>query len=152
MFFHLGIPIFVSVINTGHLVASSGSSLHLDFDIEMWMNSSEGSCLASLLAARVGMINVTNHLLTPRGQAFALSPITLRLPAVFPLPPFPLDSLYLAQALVFLSNTDTRQHKYALFLVRSQVWDFLPPFSLSSRKNLLFGLVASEIHLCCECD
>lgn len=29
-----GIPTFVSVINTGHLVASSGLSLRLDFDIK----------------------------------------------------------------------------------------------------------------------
>lgn len=152
MFFHLGIPIFVSVINTGHLVASSGPSLHLDFDIEMWMNSSEGSCLASLLAARVGMINVTNHLLTPRGQAFALSPITLCLPAVFPPPLFPLDSLYLAQALVFLSSTDTRQHKYALSLFAVKCEIFFPLFLYRPKKNLLFGLVASEIHSCCECD
>lgn len=95
MFFHLGIPIFVFVINTGHLAASSRPSFGL------WhRNAERRSCLASHLAACVGMINVTNHLLTPRGQAFALSPITLLLPAVFSLPLYPVDSLYLAQAVV----------------------------------------------------
>ncbi len=129
MFFHLGIPIFVSVINTGHLVASSEPSLHLDFDIKMWLNSSETSCLASHLAACIGMINVTNHLLTLRGQAFALSPITLLRPAVFSLPLFPLDSLYLAQGIVLLSSTacpptDTRLHIYALslFAVKGEIF------------------------------
>lgn len=152
MFFHLGIPTFVSVINTGHLVASSGPSFHLDFDIEMWPNSSERSCLASHLAACIGMINVTNHLLTPRGQAFSLSPITLLLPAVYFLPLFPVDSLYLAQAVVFVSNSyqipgNTIMH---LFAVKHEIFFLLP--DLSFQKYLLYGLVASEIHLYCECD
>lgn len=157
MFFHLGIPIFVSVINTGHLVASSGPSLHLHVDIKMWLNSSERSCLASHLAACAGMINVANHLLTPGGQTFALSPITLLLPAVFSLPLFPVDSLYLAQAVVFLLNTacpptDTKQRSYALslFAVKCEIFSPLP--DLSFQKYLLFGLVASEVHLCWDCD
>lgn len=120
MFFHLGIPTFVLVINTWHLVASSRPCLHLDFDIEMRLNSSERSCLASHLAASVGMINVTNHLLTPGGQTFGLSPITLLLPAVFSLPLFPLGKAFiLLRQYFFLPNTacsptDTRQHNYAL--------------------------------------
>ena len=146
MFFHLGIPIFVSVINTGHLVASSGPSLHLDFDIEMWLNSSEWSSLASHLAACLGMINVTNHLLTPRGQAFALLPITLLLPAVFSL--YPVDSLYLVQA-IFCPPTDTRQHNYAVswFAVKCEI---PPPFPIYLSKNICY--VASEINVCSECD
>lgn len=43
----------------------------------MLLNSLERSFLGSHSAPFVGLINVTNHLLTPRGQAFALSPITL---------------------------------------------------------------------------
>lgn len=120
MFFHLGIPTFVSVINTGHLVASSRCSPHLDFDIKIWLNSSERSCQASHLAECVGMINVTNHLLTPRGQAFGLWPITLLHPAVFSLPLFSVETLYFALALVFspqhyLSNN--RYHATHLYTV-----------------------------------
>lgn len=104
MFFHLGIPVFVSVINTWHLVACSGPSLHLDFDIKMCPSPVGRSFLASHLAACIGMINVTNHLLTQKGQAFALLPITLLLPAVFFLPLYNVESLYLAQAIVSSLN------------------------------------------------
>lgn len=109
-----GIPTFVSVINTGHLVASSGLSLRLDFDIKTWLSSSERSCLASHLAARVGMINVANHLLTPRGRAFAPwthhpPPSRCLLSASAP----PVDSLYFAKAVAQIPG-GTIMHSFAV--------------------------------------
>lgn len=96
MFFHLGIPTFVSVINTGHLVEHSRGCLHGDFDVKMWLDSwsffSQRGCQTSHWAACVGMINVTNHLLTRGGQSFGLSVITLLVPAVFSPPLLPVDT------------------------------------------------------------
>lgn len=80
----------------GHLAASSElrRRRRLDFDIEIQLNSSERSCPASPLALCAGMINVTNHLLTPRGQDFGLWPITLLHPAVFSQPLFSVEGLH----------------------------------------------------------
>lgn len=156
MFFHLGIPIFVSVINTGHLVASSGPSLHLDFDIEMWLNSSERSCMASHLAACVGMINVTNHLFDPKRSS--LWPVAHHPPiscwlhsAPAPWIAFILLSQQFFSPTLLVHQQITGGTTMHFPCLQSSVRFFHLP-DLSFQKYLLFGLVASEIHLCCECD
>lgn len=154
MFFHLGFPTFVSVINAEHLVDHSRPCLHVDFDIKMRLNSSERGCLASHWAACVGMINVTNHLLTRGGQSFGLLPITLLVPAVFSLPLFPVDAFISPGN--FLPNlscppADIRQHNYVLicskgydflFAATFIFWDFSPMWPQES-----YYVVASVSHL-----
>lgn len=125
-----------------------GPGFIFDFDNEMWLRE------ALHLASCVGMMNVTNHLLTPKGQAFALSPITLLPPAaVFSLPLYPVDCLYLVEAVV-VSLVHQQIPRYTTMhfpCLQSSVRLFPLPH-LSFQKYLLFGHVPSEIHLCCECD
>lgn len=146
MFFHLGSPGFVSVINTGHLVASS--ELHCTWTLKCEEEKLPGFSFSS---SCVSMINVTYHLLTPRGQAFAPSPIILLLPAVFWLPLNPMDSLYLLGQHFFSPalldrHTDTRQLDVSLFLFSVKCEMFSSSRFIFPELSIIHP-VASEIRL-----
>lgn len=93
-------PLKDSNICVRHKHGASGCQSCTQPSFRLWQRfwDLQREALASYLAASVGMINVTNHLLTLRGQAFSLSPPLP--PAVFYLPLHPVDQLYLVQTIL----------------------------------------------------